>query len=225
MAFEKPMLSVVAIPSMIEATTVHSPRRVLSTSPRKLAPAPPSPRGRGPSLLWDVASLSKHTKATSLKSIQCADPRVWTVCQATTPADLFSIQVDATGCQHLHVGLSPTRARESAAHARHDLHGLHVDMRSGAVLWSTDHTATDFDSPRALHVGAWSVGDVLSVAAVESTVDGRAATTRDVFFYKNDAKLDVAVHNVPVGAALYPTVAMKGHLTSVATHTELTLVD
>ncbi|KAF0699263.1 Aste57867_10163 [Aphanomyces stellatus] len=152
-------------------------------------------------LLHNDASHDMSTVSSDGRPLSCAASRKWQLFQAITASAKFSIQIHAWGaCRHLMVGLAPLHA-----HSTSDMAGLHLDLRTGRVLWSPEHTTTLMSSEAAFHAANGFVdGDILTMAMDPSDAG-------QLLFWRNGVQMDLIVRHDANVCDWVPTVAFKGN--------------
>ncbi|KDO22418.1 hypothetical protein SPRG_12698 [Saprolegnia parasitica CBS 223.65] len=143
------------------------------------------------------SSTLDHHKAEIIAS------RHWQTCRGASPTLTYSMQFEAIGCRHIVLGVSGQRCSGLA-----DVVGIDFDVRTGAVLWSSErnvHYETD-----AAYTYEWGASDA-HIVTVKHDV-----SARELGFFMNGASMGIVLRDVPESCA-YPAMALRGALQPGAT--------
>ncbi|OQR89983.1 hypothetical protein ACHHYP_05900 [Achlya hypogyna] len=159
----------------------------------------------------DLAAAAPHLKPSpslwsspsQSKEVVFSSSRHWQTCRGVSHAAEFSIAFKAVGCRHIVLGMAGSSCQQLS-----DVFGIDFDVRTGAVLWSSERDVL-YESDAA-YAYEWGTCDEHVVTV---RLDKDAA---EMHFFMNEKPMGLVLRNVPEHCE-YPAIAIRGSLSPNAT--------
>ncbi|OQR81775.1 hypothetical protein THRCLA_11418 [Thraustotheca clavata] len=129
--------------------------------------------------------------STTQDAIQLTTSQSWQTYQSTTPTLTYSISFNSINCQRLRIGMS-------SLYQPRNVFGLEINVRTGAVLWSSERNVR-YDND-----AAYVCDDLQQVLSVQHNLNNH-----EMHFKMNGKSMGFVLRDVPE-ECIYPTVAAIG---------------